>query len=109
MLSNRKLGEGIYVKHTSKSIEGRIIGETRIRNLFECDDDDVEYRVQTESDEIKICSPRNLEPQYGEGRISRCYNCHLRVDPMNSVCRNCGAYICLDCKSCWCGVGKGVP
>lgn len=107
MPNTEKLGQGVYVKHLSRRIEGRIVGKTKMKHLFEVAHDIFEYRVQTE-DAIKICSPSNLEPQYSEGRVSRCYNCHLRVDPMSSECRNCGAYICADRRSCWCGVGKGV-
>src|SRR5258708_6293945 len=55
-----KLKEGTFVKHTSKLIEGRILGMTRIHGLFEQPSDEFEYRVQTREG-VKIFSPANLQ------------------------------------------------
>lgn len=106
---SQKFREGTFVRHVSKTIEGRVVGTTRIKKVFELAEDDFEYRIQTNNG-VKICSPSNLEFLEAEGRVSRCYNCQLKVDPMSEKCRVCGWYICIDpqCRSCGCGVGKGV-
>ncbi len=95
-----KLTEGTYVKHTTNPIQGRVIGVTRIKNLFELADDNVEYRVQT-NDGIKICSANNLVPQVPDGRYSHCYRCQLQVDPNSVICQRCGWFIC-ECGACGC-------
>ena len=60
MNAQSNLKDGALVRHTLQAIEGRILGITRIRTLFEQPADEFEYRVQTR-DGIKISSPANLE------------------------------------------------
>lgn len=62
MKDNERMKEGTLVRHASKPIEGRILGQTRIRGLFEDARDEFEYRVQTRYG-IKICAPTNLQVQ----------------------------------------------
>ncbi|MCM3869235.1 MAG: hypothetical protein ND895_00885 [Pyrinomonadaceae bacterium] len=62
MEANHTFNEGTHVKHISKLTEGRILGVTRIRSLFEDPKSVFEYRVQTREG-IKIYSPANLEVQ----------------------------------------------
>jgi len=95
---------GTYVKHSTKQIQGRVVGLTRIKQLFERSDNAVEYRIQTAAGEIKICSETNLLPQVPDGRYSHCYRCGLQVDPNSVVCRKCDWFICADpdCHACGC-------
>ena len=95
---------GTYVKHSTKPIQGRVIGVTRIKTLFERPDDAFEYRVQTAAGDIKICSETNVVPQVPDGRYSHCYRCGLQVDPNSVVCQKCGWFVCADpdCHACGC-------
>src|SRR5882724_9044118 len=77
---------GTCVKHSTKPIQGRVVGVTRIKKLFERADDAFEYRVQTLDGEIKICSESNVIPQVPDGRYSHCYRCGLQVDPNSVEC-----------------------
>jgi hypothetical protein len=49
------------VKHKTKPIQGRVVGVTRMKKLFERAADDIEYRVETKGG-IKIVSASNLVP-----------------------------------------------
>jgi len=55
-MKSKSLRVGLYVKHLSRDIEGRIGGTTTIRAFFECSRDLIEYRVATKQGQ-KICSP----------------------------------------------------
>jgi hypothetical protein len=66
MEANHQFKEGTHVKHTSLLTEGRVLGVTRIRSLFEDPKDVFGYRVQTREG-IKIFSPANLEVRSGIG------------------------------------------
>lgn len=102
--SKHKLKEGMFVRHISKDIEGRIDGKTRLKQRFECTTDIFEYRVKTADGSIKLCSPVNLEC-YASLYDSHCWKCNSKIDDKLERCRNCGWYICAKgrCKSCGCG------
>lgn len=92
----------MFVTHVSLDIEGRIDGETRIKHLFERQDDIIEYRVLIASGYIKICSLSNLEchPTQYE---SHCWKCNSKIDDKLELHGTCGWYICARCMSCGCG------
>ena len=55
-----RLKDGTKVHHTIEDYAGVLCGITRIKNLFENNDDDWEYRVDTGENRIKIASPQNI-------------------------------------------------
>jgi hypothetical protein len=55
-----KLKPGTVIRHSKSGLEGTILSETRIKNLFELSGDEFEYRVRS-LDGIKIWSPANVE------------------------------------------------
>jgi uncharacterized protein YutD len=101
-----ELREGTAVFHKFRYFVGVIDGTTRIKHLFEDEQDDEEFRVRISKEEVKIAAARNLTI-IGSGYTNRCYNCKAYVGYSLGKCSKCGWYICIVCGACGCGYHGG--
>ena len=106
---------GSVVFHRDKRYSGITDGTTKLKHLFEDDNNEQELRVRVYGGGIKIASPKKLDfirvansSEYqqpttrNKGRENFCYECHNAVGYPDKKCNDCKWYICSQCGSCKC-------
>ena len=114
--------KGVFVIHKTKGYVGRMDGITRIKEVFEDQSDEWEYRVVLDNNKIEIASPKDLEidpsrepiepysyvmyTYIGElGEKRRCFKCRGIIVDSCERCPICNWHKC-ECGACGCSYSR---